>query len=348
MTNSERIGHGHLTLRLLILAWTLVVASGSQVSAEWLRGTTHAHTLNSDGDSTPDNVVRWYREHGYDFVFITDHAMVTDVQPLNALFGGGGQFLVLPAEEVTSNSNTPELHVHVNALNPHRKIDAQKGTGARDTLQMDLDAVSAAGGLAQINHPNFFWQLTADDIANVHGATFMEIANMQPDVNSFGAGPDAPSTEEMWDQVLSRGVTIWGIASDDAHDFKDKMPPDPKWPLAKPGAGWIAVRAEHLTSQEIMKALRAGEFYASTGVVLKDYNATSKDISVQVQPRDAYKEKYRIQFITKNGKILRDTTAEYATYALRGNEGYVRVRITSSNGQTAWTQPVFTDGRKLP
>jgi len=335
-------------LTLILTGLALNALAISPLRAEWFQGNTHTHTLNSDGDSTPDAVVRWYREHGYDFVFITDHGMVTDVQPLNALFGGGGQFLVLPGEEVTSNSKTPDLHVHVNALNPSGKIKAQIGKGARDTLQMDLDVVAASGALAQINHPNFFWQLTADDIASVKGATFMEIANMQPDVNSLGAGPHAPGTEEIWDQVLSRGMAIWGTASDDAHDFKDKMPPDPKWPLAKPGGGWIAVRAEHLTREEIMKALRAGDFYASTGVVLKDYKATGKEISVQVQPREAYKEKYRIQFITRNGKILQDTTAESAAYAIKGYEGYIRVRITNSNGQTAWTQPVFTDGRKLP
>jgi hypothetical protein len=31
----------------------------------WYKGNTHTHTVNSDGDSTPDEVVRWYREHGY-------------------------------------------------------------------------------------------------------------------------------------------------------------------------------------------------------------------------------------------------------------------------------------------
>lgn len=337
-------------VRIAILGITLSVCAAPRTPGQWYKGTTHTHTLNSDGDSTPDAVVRWYRENGYDFVFITDHAMITDVAPLNALYGGGGQFLVLPAEEVTSNSRSPELHVHANALGPKQKdpIEAQKGKDARDTLQGDLDVIAASGALAQINHPNFFWQLTADDIASVHGATFVEIANMQPDVNSAGAGPDAPSTEEIWDGILSRGVAIWGTATDDAHDFKDKMPPDPKWPLAKPGGGWTMVRAEHLTPEEILKALRAGDFYASTGVTLKEYEATAKEIRIKVQPQTAYREKYRIQFITRNGRILEDKTGEEATYVLKGDEGYVRARITNSNGQTAWTQPVFTDGRKLP
>jgi hypothetical protein len=252
-------------MKQTFLGILLSVLFAGPLPAQWFQGNTHAHTLNSDGDSTPDDVVRWYREHGYDFVFVTDHGMVTDVAPLNALFGGGGQFLVLPAEEVTSNSKSPELHVHVNALNRKTKIDAQKGTGVRDTLQKDIDVVSAAGALAQINHPNFFWQLNAEDIASVKGATFMEFANMQPNVNSAGAGPDAPSTEEIWDEVLSRGVAIWGSQATMHTSSKKHAQPEPGWPLARPGGGWIMVHAEHLTAEEIMKSLRVGDFYASTG-----------------------------------------------------------------------------------
>ena len=45
----------------------------------WFKGNLHTHTLNSDGDSTPDDVVRWYREHGYNFVMLTDHNYLTSV-----------------------------------------------------------------------------------------------------------------------------------------------------------------------------------------------------------------------------------------------------------------------------
>ena len=31
-----------------------------QPAGRWYKGNTHTHTLNSDGDSTPDDVVRWY------------------------------------------------------------------------------------------------------------------------------------------------------------------------------------------------------------------------------------------------------------------------------------------------
>src|SRR5919106_2797591 len=82
----------------------------------WFKGNTHTHTLNSDGDSTPDEVVRWYREHGYHFLVLTDHNFLTSVDGLNALHGADERFLVVRGEEVTDRfGNKP---VHVNGFAP--------------------------------------------------------------------------------------------------------------------------------------------------------------------------------------------------------------------------------------
>jgi hypothetical protein len=326
-----------------ILCFLVSVALAQQPRLHWYKGNTHTHTLDSDGDSTPDDVVKWYRTHGYDFVFITDHEMITDVDPLNALFGGGGQFLVLRAEEVTPNFG--DLHVHVNSLQPNNVVKAQRGATPRETLQKDLDAIQAAGGLSHINHPNFFWQLKADDIVAVKGAKLLEIANMHPIVNSFGAGSGMPSAEEIWDGALSLGATIWGVASDDTHELKGGSLIGTAGAGAVPGKGWIVVRAERLTADEIMRAIDKGDFYASTGVRLKDYNVEGQGIMIRIDADDRYQTRYRTQFIGKNGRILQDSTANPAVYSMKGNEGYVRARITDSNGNKAWTQPVFPGPR---
>ena len=63
-------------------------------------------------------------------------------------------------------------------------------------ININYQSIGSGGGLAQINHPNFFWQLTADDIASVKGVRLLEIMNMHPIVNSLGAGPAAPSVED--------------------------------------------------------------------------------------------------------------------------------------------------------
>ena len=78
----------------------------------WYKGNTHTHTLNSDGDSTPDEVVRWYREHGYQFLVLTDHNYLTAVDGLNAVHGAADKFLVVRGEEVTSTATSKPVHVN--------------------------------------------------------------------------------------------------------------------------------------------------------------------------------------------------------------------------------------------
>ena len=75
---------------LLLLAISRFCLAGWESDTiQWYKGNTHVHTLNSDGDTAADNVVRWYREQGYNFVVITDHNFLTDVDGLNAVYGAG-------------------------------------------------------------------------------------------------------------------------------------------------------------------------------------------------------------------------------------------------------------------
>ncbi len=53
-------------------------------TARWVKGNTHTHTNRSDGEEYPHRVARWYQDHGYQFLFITDHDMVTATASLDA------------------------------------------------------------------------------------------------------------------------------------------------------------------------------------------------------------------------------------------------------------------------
>src|SRR5829696_5540064 len=83
-----------------------------QNPARWYKGNTHTHTINSDGDSSPDDVARWYKEHGYQFVVLTDHNYLTSVDGLNALMGADERFLVVQGEEVTDRFETKPIHIN--------------------------------------------------------------------------------------------------------------------------------------------------------------------------------------------------------------------------------------------
>jgi hypothetical protein len=303
----------------------------SAAPMRWYKGNTHTHTLNSDGDSTPDDVVRWYREHAYQFLVLTDHNFLTRVEGLNALHGADERFLVIKGDEVSSVSSGKP--VHVCGLDLDRQITAQSGSSVVEVLQRSVDAIRGASGVPAINHANFQWALTTDDLRQVKNNKLFEIYNGHPTVNNLGGG-GVPGLEEIWDRLLSSGQLLYGIAVDDAHTFK--QPGNPL--VAGPGRGWVMVRAPRLESGALLEAMERGDFYASTGVVLDDVTVTRTDMTVKVKPEPS--SKYRIQFIGQAGKLLREVPEGSASYAFSGDEGYVRAKVLESNGRTAWCQPV--------
>jgi hypothetical protein len=111
----------------------------------WYRGNTHAHTTNSDGDSTPFAVASRYKDLGYNFLVITDHNTLTDVADLNAQLSVPGQYLVIKGEEVTDNCNGKP--VHLNALNNQSAVLPQNGADVLSTIENNAAAIRQAGGL---------------------------------------------------------------------------------------------------------------------------------------------------------------------------------------------------------
>ena len=321
----------------VLLAPLALAAQSVAPAARWYKGNTHTHTINSDGDSSPDDVVKWYKEHGYRFVVLTDHNMLTSVDGLNALLGLDERFLVIRGEEITDQFGSKPIHV--NGLDPSRLVAPQGGTSVLDVVQRNVDAIRAAGAVPHINHPNFGWSVTTDDLKRVRNTRLFEIFNGHPMVNNLGGG-GMPGLEEAWDAILTSGVTLYGIAVDDAHEFKR---PDDRM-ASRPGQGWVVVRAERLEARALLAALERGDFYASTGVELSDYRADAKAMTVTVKATSW--SKYRIQFIGAGGRVLQEAVASPATYTYRGDEGYVRARVIESNGLLAWTQPVRVSSPK--
>lgn len=320
---------------------TARVEGTGQQRLRWYKGNTHTHTLNSDGDSTPDEVARWYRENGYQFLVLTDHNYLTGVDGLNALHGADEKFLVIRGEEVTDRFEKREIHI--NGLNVDRLVRPQGGSGVIETIQRNIDAIHQALGVPHINHPNFRWSITAEELQKVERYRLFEIFNGHPYVNNEGGG-GVPSLEQMWDFLLYGGKLVYGIAVDDAHTFK--RPWDRT--AARPGQGWVVVRAENLAPGPLFEAMNRGDFYASTGVVLEDYQTTPKAITIRIKEEST--TKYRVQFIGKGdspykNRLLKEELASPATYEIRGDEGYVRAKVIDSNGHVAWTQPVMVGQR---
>jgi hypothetical protein len=267
---------------------------------------------------------------------LSDHNVLTSVDALNAINGKDGTFLLIRGEEVSDRFDGKP--VHINGLDVAEKVDPQKGSSLVDVLQRNIDAIRRVRGVPHINHPNFQWALSTADVQSVRNNRLLEIYNGHPQVNNLGGG-GVPGLEQVWDAILSSGTQLYGIAVDDAHNFKD--PGNPA--VAGPGRGWVVVRAERLEARSILEALESGQFYASTGIELTDYTATDRAMTVTVR-KDAW-AKYRIQFIGKGGRVLHEAIDSPAEYVFKGDEGYVRAKVLESNGRVAWLQPVMLDQR---
>lgn len=317
---------------VFLLTGSLPVCFGQTGELKWYKGNTHTHTLNSDGDSPPDVVVKWYADNNYNFLFITDHEFLTPVDPLNERFGKPGQFAIWQAQEVTDS--VPGRPLHVNGLGLTRVCMPQKAPTVVENLQKNINCIRLAGGVPHINHPNFGWALTAKDIIATKDIMLLDIYNGHVLVNNLGGG-GFPSAETIWDQVLSSGRLIYGVAVDDSHSFKrlgDRA-------AATPGQAWVVVRATELSQPVILAAMERGDFYASTGVELSDVVQKDRRLTINIKTQPS--SKYTTHFIGRGGRILKTVIENPAVYSIQGNEGYVRAKVIESNGRIAWTQPFF-------
>ncbi|HVV83982.1 MAG TPA: CehA/McbA family metallohydrolase, partial [Kofleriaceae bacterium] len=319
----------------------------------WLRGSTHVHAAPS-GDATmaPLGVMAWYRAHGYDFIVLTDHNRVTIVDPAFAPAGGRTSAapadgpLVIAGTELTYNPGActdpapppppdGKCRIHVNGLGvttrPEGRIE-WADRARRDRLGMyeaALRYLAGTGAVIQINHPQWSWGMTPELLTALarDGAGLVEIANVA--FSSWNEGDAThPSTEALWDQALLAGAHLWGVASDDAHSYDDHG----RYPA---GGGWIMVDAPR-DADAIVAAIRAGRFYASTGVALAWAGPVGGELVVEAAPDEP--GPLTIEVIA-DGRVVSTIAGRRATYPLPAAPHYVRARVTRADGARAWTQP---------
>jgi len=290
------------------------------------------------------------------------------------------QFLVIQGEEITDRYKN--LPVHMNATNLQSLIPPLHGDSVYATMQNNVNAVIAQRErtkqpmLIHLNHPNFGYGVTAEDLMRVRGENFFEVYNGHPGVKNSGDRQHA-STERIWDIILTRRISeldlpiMYGLATDDGHNYHN-IPSR----ASEPGRGWIVVLASALTPDSLIEALEQGRFYASSGVALQRITsstthlevavAASKDVTYTIEflgTRKGYERDHQPVvdgqgkaiaathvYSPQLGQVLKTVTGHSARYDFEGDELYVRARITSSRlhpnpsepgeFERAWAQPV--------
>ncbi len=319
----------------------------------WLKGQTHVHTSRSyDASTPPEDVVRFYAEHDYDFVVITDHNRVTAVSA-----PAGSDLLVFAGAELTQNSSVCKpgpakgfrCLFHTSAVFADAARDPAGGerftpsyqVGRFDAYRTQFEyATRTLGGLAILNHPQFHFAANARLIARLaqRGLRHVELFNAAlSSQNPNGKANAERSAERLWDAVLSAGGRVFAVAADDAHHFADAVDRRRNGKSAYVGdRAWIEVRARR-DADSIRAALNAGDFYATTGPKVTDLKRAFDEYRVAI---DANSQPVRIQFVGPGGKVLSETNGVTATHS-GGDEPYIRARILAQDGGRAWLQPAW-------
>lgn len=415
-----------LTLLFLFMTPALVSAQSEanpvaeSESLKWYKGNLHTHSLWSDGNDFPENIIHWYRSHDYDFLALTEHNRIAEGERWMSLkeiekrsHGGAmdrlienfgdqwadtrgdqeagtlevrlrtlaecrekleqpGEFLMIQAEEITDSVGRKP--VHMNASNVKELILPAGGATVRQAIVNNLRAVreqekkTGQPMLIHLNHPNFGWGVTADDLAYATDERFFEVYNGHPSIRHLGDATH-PSVEKIWDIVNTlrlkqyQGQPLFGLGTDDSHHYYGKGD-------SRNGRGWVYVRSAKLDAASLLKAMHEGDFYASSGVEMEDlqYDAESRTMHYQVRTQPGVK--YEIQLIAtpksvslpefdpgldpvqrseqlmkieQIGQVVETTDQTEGSFQCQDDWLYARIVITAS---TLPADPSFTDQKQ--
>ena len=313
-----------------------------------------------------------------------DHVQVK-LKPLDAFrdrFEEPGEFLLMMGNEITARHAVHMLAHHQNEVIPPSEGSVNEKVAMIQKTIERLEQYRQRTGRNThpvLAHPNFHWAITAKMMLKAKDLRFFEVYNGHPAVNNEGS-KIRPDTERIWDIVLSKRLAngneniLYGLATDDAHNYHSAG--------ATPGRGWVMVRSEKLAPENILDAIDRGDFYASSGVTLKDIHFDGERLEIEIKPEEGVE--YTTEYIGTRegfdagskprldesgeeipnttrvygkdlGKVLASSTDLKSSYSFSGDELYVRVRITSSKDQKdriteevigkqrAWVQPVVPE-----
>ncbi len=291
----------------------------------WLKGNIHSHSTNSDGIKSPEELVKWYKDIGYDFLSITDHDTFTNPRYINE-----NDLILIPGLEVEPGPGEHVDEVHILAWGVNRSFGCSVlGLHGVPRCNLPLNCITKrltkGAKFVAVAHP-YYSNLTEKDFKKLKGIRGIEIYNSTAEEEN-GRG----DSRFWWDRWLSEGWVLWGFASDDTHDVFSfgKM-------------GWIMVKVKEKSPEEILDAVSKGRFYSSQGPTIYDFKVTKKEIYIKCSPVT------KINLIThgRGGDSVKehgDSLTECSFPLKHSYQNYLRVECIDKKNRYAWTQPVWIE-----
>ena len=265
------------------------------------------HTTVSDGQRSPEEAARLYREAGYDAVAFTEHW----------IYGEGGYvsgLKILSGIEYNTGTMDAATGVyHIVGVLMHKKPFVMRSA----TPQEIIDAIHDAGGIAILAHPA--WSLnTPEKIARFRGLDGIEIYNSV----SEGGKNRRGDSSLIIDMLAVDGKFYPLHAADDTHAFD--------YDLAK---SFICVESESCDRASLVSAIKAGKFYASQG---PEIHLSRINEGFRVDCTEA-KEIVFMSHMCSSKRVFEGNALTSAIYVPREGERNVRAYVTDKYGRRAWS-----------
>ena len=294
--------------------------------AVWLKGNIHSHSVFSDGSLTPEQMKDAYVHHGYDFLAVTDHDIYTDTRKLT-----DARFTMIQGYELwASATNDHDIHVHF------LWADQIEGISDKQVLRLPqrTGKVSMAfcynmkekGAYIMLNHPHWS-MLNSSEVEDENPFDAVEVINHGTQwLENTGDG------SVFWSEMLYRGCKLWGGGGDDNHNHSDL---DSMY--SDSFGGFTVVKASDRSPQAIMKAMKEGSFYTSTGPSIYDFFVEDDQVHVVCSPCEKI-------FISGHGRPYQRKLGRHVTEfvtRLKGTERLVRAECMDARGRSAYTNPIY-------
>lgn len=319
------------------------------------RGNLHAHSLNSDGGMTPEQVCAAYRQQGYDFLTITDHYSQEYNYPItDTTMYRDNEFTTLIGAELHAPAlaNGQEWHILASGL----PLDFGGLRHGETGPQLAERAVNA-GAFVGLAHPAWYGA-TVEDLQSIPVAHAVEVFN-----EICGALSDRSESWFLVDQLLVAGRRVTAFGADDAHFFRssDELP-DPSTDgddLTKAesrngsGAGetlpsgfsaWVWVHAERLDPDLLVESLKAGRYYTSQGPRIHDIMVSEDktELTVINSPAVSVYVTGDPGIYTLGANHAKQITK--STFSISDHkDSYCRVIVVDAAGKRAWSNPIWLD-----
>jgi hypothetical protein len=284
------------------------------------RGNIHTHSTRSDGRLEPAEVVRLYRDSGYDFLCLSDHFLpkygfpIVDTAPLRT-----NSFTTILGAEIHAPANSHGEAWHILAAG----LPADFAPTGEDETGVALAArARAAGAFVGIAHPQWSGLTIEDGRAMLGAAHAVEIYN-------HGCALESSRSDGTYllDQLLNEGRHLTGYAADDAHfRFDDGF------------GGWMMVKAEANEPEALLSAMKAGHSYSSQGPEIHEFAVSGGEAHIECSPVS------NIALVGRGTRVAhhigrQQTRVSLPTTKFAGD--WFRLVITDAAGKSAWSNPVW-------